>query len=522
MMSERPIRRALLSVSDKTGIVEFARALAAFGIEILSTGGTARTLRDAAVDVVDVDRFTGFPEMLDGRVKTLHPKVHAGILYRRDDPGHVAALNEHGLEPIDLVVVNLYPFVETISTTGVTVQEAVEQIDIGGPSMLRSAAKNHEHVTVVCRPDRYDAILEAMKAGNGGTTLALRRQLAIEVFAATHAYDGAISGYLADVEPAAEDVEHPDCLSRCLPRERALRYGENPHQRAAIYGSFLASFDQVHGKEISYNNIFDLCAALDVAAKLAVRGSAVAIIKHANPCGAAVGDSLASAWSAALACDPQAASGGIIACSTPVDVETAEVMSGHFIEVLVAPDFDPEALEILQRRKNRILLRRKLDSWGFQPGELVLRSVPGGIVAQTADVAAVDESDLRVVTDRAPTGDEMAALRFGWDVVRFVKSNAILYCGRDRLLGVGAGQMSRVDSARIAASKAARAGLDLEGSAVISDAFFPFADGLLVAVEAGATCAIQPGGSVRDDEVIAAANQHDIAMVFTGRRHFRH
>jgi phosphoribosylaminoimidazolecarboxamide formyltransferase/IMP cyclohydrolase len=533
-MSERPIRRALLSVSDKTGIVEFARGLAAFGVEILSTGGTARTLSEAGIDIVEVDQFTGFPEMLDGRVKTLHPRVHAGILHRRDDPEHVSTMKEHGLAPIDLVAVSLYPFVETISKPDVTLEEAIEQIDIGGPSMLRSAAKNHADVTVVCRPERYHQILAAMEGGDGGTTLDLRRELAIEVFASTHAYDGAISGYLAkavsaDSVPPAEDSMPPARLARCLPRARVLRYGENPHQKAAIYGSFLEQFEQLHGKEISYNNVFDLCAALDVVTAIAARAeshpaksAAVSIIKHANPCGAAVGDSLADAWSAALACDPQSASGGIIGCSKPIDVAAAEAMSGHFIEVVVAPGFEPKALEILGQKKNRILLRQDVERWGFKAGELILKSVPGGIVAQTADVAPIEDSEFRVVTKRAPTDGEMAAMRFGWDIVPFVKSNAILYCGPDRLLGVGAGQMSRVDSARIAASKAASAKLDLAGSAVISDAFFPFADGLLTAIDAGATCAIQPGGSVRDEEVIAAADERGISMVFTGRRHFRH
>jgi len=526
-MSDRPIRRALVSVWDKAGIVEFARGLAEQGVEILSTGGTFRALREAGLEVVEVGEFTGFPEMLDGRVKTLHPKVHAGILHRRDDPAHVSTMQEHSLESIDLVAVNLYPFVETVAKPGVTFEEAIEQIDIGGPTMLRSSAKNHADVTVICRPERYEEVLSAMRENGGATTASLRRKLALEVFQSTNAYDGAIAAYLASVEAeeSAGDAETESTTpnySISLPRARELRYGENPHQSAAIYGSFLDQFEQIHGRAISYNNIFDLCAALDVATAISPKGAAISIIKHANPCGAAVGDTLAEAWGKALSCDPQSASGGIIACSQPVDQAVAEAMGNHFIEVLVAPGFSPEALEILTQKKNRIILEQRTERWGFGPGELIVKSVPGGLVAQTADDGQLIEENLKVVTKRQPTDAEWAALRFGWAVVPFVKSNAILYCGTDRLLGVGAGQMSRVDSAQIATSKAGNAGLDLQGCIVASDAFFPFADGLISAVEAGATAAIQPGGSVRDEEVIAAADERELAMVFTGRRHFRH
>jgi phosphoribosylaminoimidazolecarboxamide formyltransferase/IMP cyclohydrolase len=523
-MPIRPLARALLSVSDKRGIVELARGLRELGVEVLSTGGTARALRDAGVEIVEVEDFTGFPEMLDGRVKTLHPKVHAGVLHRRDDPAHVATMEKHGLVPIDLVAVNLYPFAETIARRGVALAEALEQIDVGGPALLRSAAKNHEFVTVACNPERYGEILAELRARGGTTSLELRRRLAVEAFAMTSAYDARIAEYLETASGSAADAlpALPALLARSLARERVLRYGENPHQQAAVYGAFLAQFEQLHGREISYNNIFDLCAALDVVAAIGGRGPAIAVIKHANPCCAAVGDSLARAWEKALACDPQSASGGIIAASVEVDIEAARSMSSHFIEALVAPGFAPEALAVLREKKNRILLRQKSERWGYGPHELVLRSVPGGIAAQTPDDAPLRDEDLRVVTKRAPSDAELAAMRFGRDVVRFVKSNAVVFSGSDRLLGVGAGQMSRVDAARIAVMKAKEAGIDLRGSAVASDAFFPFPDGLLVCADAGATAAIQPGGSLRDAEVIAAADSRGLAMVFTGRRHFRH
>ena len=533
-MENIAVRRALLSVWDKTGIIDFARGLNELGVEILSTGGTARSLAEAGIEIVEVDNFTGFPEMLDGRVKTLHPKVHAGILHRRDDESHLATMEEHSLEPIDLVVVNLYPFVETVARPGVTRAEAIEQIDIGGPTMLRSAAKNHSHVTVVSSPDRYEDVLAEMRSNEGATTRELREALALEVFQCTAAYDTAISAYLAGEgasalqEAAAEEQDCGDLpggLSIELERVRVLRYGENPHQHAALYGrgpTFLDSFEQLNGKEISYNNILDLVGALEVISAIEDRGAAVAIIKHSNPCGAAYADSVEEAWHKALACDPQSASGGIISCGAAVDEAAANVMKDHFIEVLVAPDFSEGALSILREKKNRILLRCRDDSWGLSPGAPVIRGVPAGLLAQSPDDEPDDEGSFKVVTERSPSEEEMRAMLFGWSLVRYVKSNAIVYSGPDRLLGVGAGQMSRVDSARIAASKAEQAGLDLTGSAVASDAFFPFADGLIATAEAGATAVIQPGGSVRDEEVIAAANEKGLAMVFTGRRHFRH
>ncbi len=532
-MATAPIRRALLSVSDKTGLVDLARALAAFEIEILSTGGTARTLREAGVEIIDVGEFTGFPEMLDGRVKTLHPRVHAGILYRRDVPEHCAVMDEHGLVPIDLVVVNLYPFEATVARPDVTWDEAIEQIDIGGPTLLRSAAKNHAAVTVVSDPAQYGDLLLAMRENGGATTLELRRRFAAAVYRRTSEYDRAITAYFARAggegdsgagRAAAEAL--PETLEVRRDRAKTLRYGENPHQPAALYGSFLDHFEKLHGKEISYNNILDISGAMDVAASLDRRGAAVSIIKHSNPCGAAVdaGGDVAAAWCSALACDPQSASGGIIASSRPIDAAAAEAMAKHFIEVLIAPEFTPEALEVLQQKKNRILLRLidGVDGWRRAAGDLVVRSVPGGAVAMRPDDVVLDETKLRVMTKREPTDDEMSALLFAWEVVRFVKSNAIVYSGPDRLLGVGAGQMSRVDSARIGVTKAGDAGLDLNGAAVASDAFFPFPDGLLVAADAGVTAAIQPGGSVRDAEVVAAADERGMTMVFTGQRHFRH
>ena len=533
-MENIAVRRALLSVWDKTGIIDFARGLSELGVEILSTGGTARALTEAGIEIVEVDQFTGFPEMLDGRVKTLHPKVHAGILHRRDDEAHLATMAEHGLEPIDLVVVNLYPFVETVARPGVTREEAIEQIDIGGPTMLRSAAKNHRDVAVITSPDRYEDVLSDMRANDGATTPGLREALALEVFQCTASYDAAIAAYLGaeDAPSGKESIEDgqdcgdlPGALSIELEQARVLRYGENPHQHAALYGrgpTFLDSFEQLNGKEISYNNILDLVGALEVISSIEDRGAAVAIIKHSNPCGAAYAESVEEAWHKALACDPQSASGGIISCSTAVDEAAANVMRDHFIEVLVAPDFSEGALEILREKKNRILLRCRDDSWGLSPGAPVLRGVPAGLLAQSPDDEPDDADSFKVVTERSPTEEEMRAMLFGWSLVRYVKSNAIVYSGPDRLLGVGAWQMSRVDSARIAAIKAEQAGLDLKGSAVASDAFFPFADGLLATAEAGATAVIQPGGSVRDEEVIAAANEQGLAMVFTGRRHFRH
>jgi phosphoribosylaminoimidazolecarboxamide formyltransferase/IMP cyclohydrolase len=525
-----PIRRALISVSDKTGLVEFARGLARFPLEIISTGGTAQALRAAGLKVTEVSQFTGFPEMLDGRVKTLHPKVHGGVLYLRDNPLHRAAMEAQGFSPIDLVVVNLYPFQETVSRAGVSRAEAIEQIDIGGPSMLRSAAKNHRWVTVVSRPAHYPRVLEEMERLGGATSLELREELAAEVFQTTSRYDRGIGEYLArrTGEAGGEGPvggPFPAEIDLRLEKVADLRYGENPHQPGALYGSsdrsFERSFEKLHGKELSYNNILDLSAAQDLVEEFPEAGpAAVVIVKHTNPCGVGLGRTVAEGWAAALATDPQSASGGIVALNRPLDEEAARAIDGHFLEIVVAPEFSAPALRILEEKKNRILVRRLRASSG--PEGLELRSVAAGYLVQRPDLLDLDPSELRVVTRRAPSEREMAALRFGFKVAKHVKSNAIVFSSADRTLGVGAGQMSRVDAARFAVEKARRADLDLRGSVVASDAFFPFADGLLVAAEAGATAAIQPGGSRRDPEVIAAADEKGLAMVFTSLRHFRH
>lgn len=479
------------------------------------------------MEIVEVDDYTGFPEILDGRVKTLHPKVHAGILYRRADPSHGATMESHGFGAIDLVAVNLYPFEETVARPGVTWEEAIEQVDVGGPTLLRSAAKNHENVTVASSPDHYDQILAEMQAAEGETSPELRRRLAMEAFQRMAAYDAAIAEFFAqrevDEEQAGDEwPDLPDRLHVSLGRSYLLRYGENPHQGGALYGSFLEHFDQFHGRELSYNNILDLAAALELVARLGRQGAAVAIIKHSNPSGAARGGTVSEAWNRALATDPQSASGGLVASSEEIDLAAARAMADHFIELLVAPGFGAGALDILRGKKNRILLKAGPEAWRVSEQNIQLRSVGDSLLAQTGDTEDLRDEDLRVVTKRSPTEAEMESLRFGWEVVRHVKSNAVVYSGADRTLGIGAGQMSRVDAARFGALKATQAGIDLQGCAVASDAFFPFADGLLVAADAGATTAIQPGGSIRDDEVIAAADERGIAMVFTGRRYFRH
>ena len=526
-MSLLPIRRALISVSDKEGLLDFATGLHDRGVEIVSTGGTAHALRQAGIPIVPIDDFTGFPEILEGRVKTLHPRVHAGILFRRDHPDHVATMESQSFVPIDLVAVNLYPFEETVAREGVTHDDAVEQVDIGGPSMVRSAAKNHASVTVVVSPRHYGEVLEEMRLHGGATTLAFRKRLAVEAFRRTAAYDAAIAAYFsAGVAARGPEDETesegagPDFWRMSVPRARVLRYGENPHQKASLYGDLLEHFEQLHGKELSYNNILDLTAAEELVEVLGRRGPAVAIVKHSNPCGAAVGAGPVEAWQKALATDPAAAGGGIVGSSVPVDREAANAMKDHFIEVLVAPGYTGGALDILRAKKNRILLQcpRPL----FSGGHVHFRSVPGGALVQTVDERRIDDGELKVVTKRQPSPEEKEALGFAWDVVRFVKSNAILFASRDSTLAVGAGQMSRVDAARLAVMKARQAGIDLRGSVVASDAFFPFADGLVVAADAGACAVIQPGGSVRDEEVIAAADGRNVAMIFTGVRQFRH
>jgi len=505
------ITRALISVSDKTGIAAFARTLERQGVDIISTGGTADLLRKEKISVREISSFTAFPEVLEGRVKTLHPRVHGGLLYKRGNPKHEAEARDCGFEPIDLVVVNLYPFEKTIRKSNVTLAEAIENIDIGGPSMIRSAAKNYESVTVVVDPADYETVLENMRENDGETTLKLRERLAIKAFIKTSDYDRAIGNFL-NKEQATEAS-----FSLSLPLVMRLRYGENPHQTAALYGDFDRHFEKLHGKELSFNNILDISAATNLVIEFSE--PTVAILKHTNPCGVGSDVDLREAWEKAFATDKQAPFGGIIVCNRPLNEALARAISEIFSEVIIAPDFEADARALLQKKKNLRLIRLTTP-----PAEARsttdIRSVSGGLLVQDADTAR--EIPQKGVTKRQPTATELEAMLFSWRVVKHVKSNAIVYAARDRTLGIGAGQMSRVDASRIAIWKAEEAGLSLKGSAVASDAFFPFPDGLIAAADAGATCAIQPGGSVRDNEVIAAANERNMAMIFTGIRHFRH
>jgi phosphoribosylaminoimidazolecarboxamide formyltransferase/IMP cyclohydrolase len=521
-MTDVSIRRALLSVSDKTGIADLGRALAAKGVELVSTGGTAQALRDAGLEVRDISDLTGFPEMMDGRVKTLHPKVHGGLLAVRDDAAHVASMEEHEIAPIDLVVVNLYPFAQTVAK-GAERDEIIENIDIGGPSMVRSAAKNHAFVAIVTDPADYAMLSEAT------TTLEQRKKLAAKAFAATAAYDGMIASWFGFAD---QGEAFPETLPFTLKRGQALRYGENPHQAAAFYTPYgphirgIGQARQVQGKELSYNNYNDADAALELIAEFRDAEPSCVIVKHANPCGVATAATLGEAYAAAFACDTVSAFGGIIAVNRPLDEETAKAIAGIFTEVVIAPDASEAALAVFAAKKNlRLLLTGELPD-PKRPG-LQAKSIAGGWLVQTRDGAAAPE--LKVVTKRQPTEEELADMRFAWTVAKHVKSNAIVYARGGSTAGVGAGQMNRLESARIAAWKAKdaadKAGWETPrtiGSAVASDAFFPFADGLLAAVEAGATAVIQPGGSIRDEEVIAAADAAGLAMVFTGVRHFRH
>jgi phosphoribosylaminoimidazolecarboxamide formyltransferase/IMP cyclohydrolase len=514
------VERALISVYDKTGLIPFARTLAEAGMELISTGGTAKALREAGLKVVDLSDHTGFPEMLDGRVKTLHPKVHGGLLYIRGNSEHERAVREHGIKAIDLVVVNLYPFEATVAKPNVTPAEAIENIDIGGPSMLRSAAKNHESVTVVCDPADYSVVAEEIRT-SGNTTLQTRQRLAGKVYARTSAYDGHIAEYFRSTFQGETVSELPKTLRLEAPLSQPLRYGENPHQKAALYGEFGSFFQQLHGKELSYNNILDLTAAATLIAEFHEDSPTVAILKHTNPCGIGQGETLRQAWDKAFDTDRQAPFGGIIATNRELDLPCAEAISEIFSEVIVAPEFAADARELLQRKKNLRLLKVLKNSATAAP--LDIRGVgANSFLAQERDSKRVTAADLKIVTRRQPTTSELAAMLFGWRVVKHVKSNAIVYAASDRTLGIGAGQMSRVDSSRIAVWKAGEANLSLQGSVVCSDAFFPFPDGLIAAAKAGATAAIQPGGSVRDAEVIAAADANGMAMAFTGIRHFRH
>jgi len=516
------VSRALLSVSDKSGIVEFARALAALGVQIVSTGGTAKLLEKEGIAVTEVSAYTGFPEMLDGRVKTLHPKIHAGLLARRDDPGHLAALRSAGIPPIDLLVVNLYPFQASVADPDCSFEEAIENIDIGGPTLLRAAAKNHAGVGAVVDPADYARVLEEMRS-SGGISEATRFALAQKVFAHTAAYDGAIANYLSSLDAGRRRREYPDVLSLQFARLQDLRYGENPHQSAALYrderpvAGSLATCRQLQGKELSYNNIADADAAWECVKSFAE--PACVIVKHANPCGVATGASLAAAYEKAFKTDPGSAFGGILAFNRALDRAAAEAASQQFAEVIVAPRVEPEAQEVFAKKANVRVLEVPL-SHDVQAHDY--KRVGGGLLVQTTDAKTVKRDELKVVTKKQPTEPQWSDLLFAWRVAKFVKSNAIVFCRDGMTLGVGAGQMSRVDSSRLAVMKAQAAKLSLAGSVVASDAFFPFRDGLDVVAEAGAHAVIQPGGSVRDDEVIAAADERGVAMVLTGVRHFRH
>ncbi|HXN15065.1 MAG TPA: bifunctional phosphoribosylaminoimidazolecarboxamide formyltransferase/IMP cyclohydrolase [Usitatibacter sp.] len=520
-MSLTKIQRALISVSDKSGVVEFARALLTHGVEILSTGGTAQLLKLNGIVVTEVGDYTGFPEIMEGRVKTLHPRVHGGILARRDRPEHVSAMKEHDISPIDLVVVNLYPFARAVAMPDSTIDDAIENIDIGGPAMVRAAAKNHAFVTVVTDPADYAPLAAKLKANGGKLALSDRYALAAKAFSHTAEYDAMISSWLTAREPSGKAREFPDRLTLQWRIAQTLRYGENPHQFAAFYverdppAGTLANFRQLQGKELSYNNIVDADAAWECCRTFDV--PACVIVKHANPCGVAVADTPLVAYRNAFLTDPVSAFGGIIAFNRQVDGPTAAALARQFVEVVIAPSFDESALNLFATKQNVRLLTigpgRDLNRYD-------MKRVGGGLLVQTAD--QYDVAQLRIVTRRDPTPSEMNDLVFAWRVAKFVKSNAIVFCRAGMTLGVGAGQMSRVDSTRIAVIKAKNAGLSLRGSVVASDAFFPFRDGLDVVASAGAKAVIQPGGSVRDSEVIRAADEHAIAMVFTGMRHFRH
>ena len=536
-----PVRRALLSVSDKGGLADFGRRLAALGVELLSTGGTARALREAGLDVTDVADVTGFPEILGGRVKSLHPRVHGGILARRTSPDDLAELDEHGIGAVDLVVVNLYPFREAVAQPDATDALAAENVDIGGPGMLRAAAKNFAFVGAVVDPGDYDAVAEELEANDGTLGMATRRRLAGAAFAHTADYDAAIAAYFAggaglvqtphrgvstgaaagDGRGGADSL--PATLALDLPRADTLRYGENPHQAAALFGDPDARYEVLHGKALSYNNLLDLTAALDLVAEFDAAPPTVAILKHTNPCGVGQAEALEAAYHKAFATDRQSPFGGIVVVNRPLDRATAEAIDAVFTEIVIAPDFEDGVLGFLEQKKNRRLVRalRRPAHAG-----VVLRSTAGGVLAQTADAPLPGADALRagwtVPTERAPTDREWADLDFAWRVCKHVKSNAIVYARDGATLGVGAGQMSRIDASEIALAKGAKSGLDVAGCVVASDAFFPFADGLEAAAEAGAVAAVQPGGSVRDDEVIAAADARGVAMAFTGRRHFRH
>ena len=516
------IKRALISLSDKKGIIEFARGLSDLGIEILSTGGTAKLIRENGLKVIDVSDYTDFPEMMDGRLKTLHPKVHGGLLGMRDNPEHMKAMEEHGIKPIDMVVVNLYPFEATVAK-GAPFEDVIENIDIGGPTMLRSAANNHKDVAVVTDPDDYQHIIDEMTKSGGGLSQETHFRLARKVFELTARYDGAIANHLGRIDGGNITRKYPDTMTLQYQKAQDLRYGENPHQDAAFYVEremgepCVSNSRQLQGKELSFNNILDLDGAFETVKEF--HEIAAVIIKHTNPCGVATsGINLADAYRKARAGDPVSSFGGVAGFNRIVDEETAREVTSTFMEAVIAPGFSPEALQVFKGSKNLRLLQAPIFT-KYHPGGMDIKKVVGGILIQDRDLGSLEEKDLKVVTRRNPTEEELKALLFAWKVCKHVKSNAIVYAFEDRTVGIGAGQMSRVDSSKIAAIKAHSG---LKGSVVASDAFFPFRDGVDTAAEAGATAIIQPGGSIRDDEVIEAANEHGIAMLFTGMRHFRH
>jgi phosphoribosylaminoimidazolecarboxamide formyltransferase / IMP cyclohydrolase len=522
----RTVKRALLSVSDKTGLLDFAKALASHGVELLSTGGTAKMIRDAGLNVIDVGDYTGFPEMLDGRVKTLHPKVHGGILANRLLPAHMSAVDAAKIPLIDLVVVNLYPFRETVAKPGCTLEDAIENIDIGGPTMVRAAAKNWEGVAIVVDSGDYECLTQEMKSNAGALSRKTRFALAKKAFTHTAAYDAAIGNYLTCRELEGEPRAYPDVLTLQWTKAQDMRYGENPHQSAAFYrdetpaAGTLSRYQQLQGKELSYNNVADADAAWECVRSFV--DTCCVIVKHANPCGVALGETTLAAYKRAFATDPTSAFGGIISFNRTVDAATAEAVSKQFLEVLIAPDYTADALELLSKKTNVRVLKVPMKALHESANALELKRIGGGVLVQNPDTHQLDASALKTVTTKTPTAQQLDDMQFVWQVAKFVKSNAIVFAKNGQTLGIGAGQMSRLDSARIAKIKAEHAGLTLTDSVAASDAFFPFRDGLDVLVDAGAVAIIQPGGSMRDEEVIAAANERGIAMVTTGIRHFRH
>ncbi len=507
----------LISVSDKKGVVEFAKALREFGIEIISTGGTAKVLHTNGIAAKTISEVTNFPEIFDGRLKTLHPKIHGALLGITDNPTHLHEMEEHGIEPIDLLVVNLYPFEEAINRATTSLEEAIEQIDIGGPAMLRSAAKNFRYKAVVVNPNRYQSLIQELSENGGALSDQTRFELAKEVFRHTSHYDTVISSYFERLDGKAGE-KFPAVLSVLFSKSENLHYGENPHQAAALYGNFNSYFRKLHGKELSFNNIVDINAAAFLVVEFDV--PTAAIIKHTNPCGAGSDANLLRAYQKALATDTKSPFGGIVTVNRPLDMETAQAINEIFTEAIIAPDFPEPVLEFLKKKKDRRLIRQMADLHSLN--ELDIRKVAGGLLIQESDKVRITKEQVKVVTKRKPTEEEFEAMVFAWKVVKHVKSNAIVYARKDRTIGIGAGQMSRVDASKLAVWKAEEAGLDLAGTTLASDAFFPFADGLLEAVRAGATAVIQPGGSLRDEEVIKAADDNNVAMVFTGIRHFKH